>query len=384
VRFRPRLHSERRHAIGIDSALAARACWPARSPATYGIWHILFLLVAYGSALVCLYATYRIGVEQGWRWGVIHLLIFCGFVLLFWLLESYAASRTPYFSYPLPPNGLPDAIGFLPFAQPPALKNWCLVPVPENVRIPFSVLLLEATLTFSAGHTARLLASSKELRLRMLRPLMAALALLAFDFFLDPLSSVSSSCAFLGGPTQAGLGFWEWYVVPELGPDSFGVPLFNYVLWYAMPIVLIALIGLLGWFFDFFLVPIVVGASGTITFQILFEGAFLLLIVFAFSMVIAFSPNFAYLPVATLREIFVGYLLLTLILILYYARFFNYWNTFRWWFVAPQAAFLLFCVIAFLGSGLLTKLPYLALVGFVVSVLFTVWMLSPYWKKIFP
>ncbi len=364
----------------------------AMGTGTFGIWHILFMLAAYSSAIVCLYATYRIGQEQGWRWGVIHLLLLCGFLALYFLMESWAASRTPYFSYPPycpppycppTPKGFPDWIPFLKFvAKPP--KKLCEIGVSPNLGIPLSVLLLEATLTFAAMHTARLLANAKDLSFRLLRPFMAALALLTLDFFLDPLASTSSTCLKAGGPAYSGLGFWEWYVLPDLGPDAFGVPLFNYVLWYSAPLAMVAIVGLLGWFYDSFLVPLVVVGT-LIKLQVLIEGAFLTLIVFAFTLIIMMSPNFAYLPIGQLRAIFVGVLLATLLAILYYARFFKYDNDFRWWFVYPQAVFLLFCVVAFLFSGLVsTKLPGLWIVVLVVSPLFLLWTLSPYLKKIWP
>jgi len=350
---------------------------------TASLWQILFMIAAYSSALVCIYATYRIGLEQGWRWGVIHLLIFGLFLVLFFVLESWAASRTPYFSYPPPPQGFPDWIPFLKFVTAPP-KKLCTIDVPPNLGIPISVLLLETTLTFAAMHTARLLASTKDLSFRLLRPFMAALALLLLDFFLDPLASTSATCLATGGTQHTGLGFWGWYVLPEIGPDAFGVPLFNYVLWYSMPVILVALVGLLGWFHDVYFDPLVVG-PGTLTLKILFEGAFLTLIIFAFTLIIKVSPNFASLPIGTLRAIFVGVLLSNLLAILYYARFFKYDNDFRWWFVYPQGVFLLFCVLAFLFSGLLsTKLPDLWIVVLIVSPLYLLWTLSPYLKKIWP
>jgi len=348
------------------------------------VWQILFMLAAYTSAIVCIYATWRIGVERGWRWGVIHLLIFGLFLLLFFVLESWAAGRTPYFSYPKPENGgFPDWIPFLKIPTDAPEQN-CTNPVPANCGIPISVLLLEATITFAAMHTARLLADRKDLHFRLLRPFMAALALLLLDFFIDPLSSTSSSCVSMIELPHTGLAFWAWSVLPKIGPDAFGVPLFNYVVWYAMPVMLVALVGLLGWFYDFYLVPLVI-APGIVTLQFLLGGAFLGIIVFAFGLVIEYSPNFQDLPIWLLRLIFVGILLSTLIAIAYSARDFNYDNDFRWWFVYPQAVFLLFCLVAFLFSGMLaTKLPGMWLVALVVSPLFVLWMLSPYLKRIWP
>jgi hypothetical protein len=345
------------------------------------------MLAAYGSALVCVYATYRIGLERGWRWGVAHLMVLVGFVVLFYCLESYAAAHTPFFYYPKPPDGFPDWIPFLPFPHK-ASNQPCLVPGPENCGIPFSVVLLEATLVFAAAHTARLLADSQKLRIRLLRPFMVALALLAFDFFLDPMGSASRDCTtgtglWPGSEWTKGLGFWRWSVHGTLGPDAFGIPHFNYVLWFCAPVIMVALVLWIGWFFDFFLVPLVnVGAM--LKPNILLEGAFLTLILWAFSVIYAMSPDFAMLPIWLLRLIFIAILLGSFAAILYSARDFNYRNRFRWWFVFPQAVFLLFCLLALLFSGVLTAIPSLWMVVIVVSPLFVIWMLLPYWKTIFP
>jgi hypothetical protein len=344
------------------------------------IWQILFLFAAYSAALVCLYATYRIGLERGWQWGVIHLLVLFGFVFLYWLLESWAGIRTPYYSYPPPPSGLPDVVPYFNWPTCPG-KNYCTLDEPPNVRIPVSVLLLEATTTFAAMHTARLLTANSE---RILRPLMGAVAMLVLDFFLDPLASTSSSCVADSGMPVDGLGFWNWYVLPRLGPDAFGIPLFNYAMWYAVPIVLIALVGLFGWFYDIYFNPINVGGPPKNWVTILLDGVFLALIIWVFGVIIMMSPNFPTIPIYYLKWLFVGILFSTLLTILSALKLFNYDNDFRWWFVYPQLIFLLVALISFFGGGFVTTIPKLWIVALVVSPLFVLWTLSPYWKKIWP
>ncbi len=345
------------------------------------IWQILFMFAAYSAAIVCLYATYRIGKERGWQWGVIHFLILCGFFVLYWLLESYAGMRTPFYSYPLPAAGLPDFIPYFKWPPNPGI-NWCVPPTqPENIRIPVSVLVLETALTFAAMHTARLLAGNPE---RILRPLMGAVAMLTLDFFLDPLTSKSSSCVAEFNLAVDGLGFWEWYVLPRLGPDSFGIPLFNYAMWYAAPVLLIALVGLFGWFYDIYFNPINIGGPPKNWVVILLDGVFLALIIWVAGVIIMMSPNFPTIPIDVLKWIFVGILIGTLVAILACFKLYHYDNDFRWWFVYPQLIFLLAALISFFGSGLVTTIPKLWIVALVVSPLFVLWTLSPYWKKIWP
>jgi hypothetical protein len=351
--------------------------------ATFSIWNTLFMLAGYTSLLVCLYACYRIYLVEGWQWGAANVLILALFLLLYWLLESWAGTRTPYFSYlPPPAGGFPDWIKFFPWS-PPLPVNKCQIVLPKNQGIPISVLLLEATLTFAAMHTALLLA--RDHAFRLLRPFMAAVPVLSLDLLLDPVSSESFHCLYGNGALAFGLGFWEWYVPPALGPDAFGVPLFNYAVWYAAPVALIALIGLIGWFRDALFEPIrLLAADPWVVIVFVVEGAFLAIIVFAFTIIIMMSPNYANLPVYYLRFLLVSIVIGSLLLVLAFYRFYNYANELRWWFVYPQAAFLLFSLVALVGSGLLAKMPLLGLVALVVAPFFLLWMLSPYLKKIWP
>jgi hypothetical protein len=354
---------------------------------SFGVWHVVFMLGGYTSILVCLYAAYRIGQAEGWQWGVAQLLILAVFLLLYWLLESWAGVRTPYFWYPPPPAGFPDWVGFFPWDRPPwnvpIGGNDCQITIPENDGIPFSVLALEATLTYSAMHTALLLA--RDWQYRLLRPFMAAVPLLALDFLLDPVSSQSFLCLAGDGMASDGLRFWEWYVLPRLGPDAFSIPLFNYAVWYSAPLVMIALIGLIGWFHDLVFMPIrLLATQPYLIVVFVIEGAFLAIIIFAFSVIIMMSPNFAGIPIAYLRLIFIGILVNSVLMVLAFVKFFKYDNDFRWWFVYPQAAFLLYSGVSLVASGQLASEPALALVALIVAPLFLLWTLSPYLKKIWP
>jgi len=343
-----------------------------------GPWHLLFMIASYSAILVCLYAVYRIGVERGWQWGAIHLIILGAFYVLFWLMESWAAIRTPYYVYP---PAFPDVVGYYPWNTNPVV-NLCAFNTPTDDGIPRAVLFLETALVFAAMHTAMLLTPIR--RFRLLRPFMAALALLGLDLFLDPLASWSFECMTIGSPSQLGLGFWHWHVLPALGPDGFGIPLFNYAVWYAAPVVLIALVGLVSWFYDLAFPPIHTSQSGQMVLVIVIDMVFLAIIIFGFGIIIAFSPNFNDIPIYWLRLIFAAILVATLIAIVVFWKSYKFDNDFRWWFVYPQVVFLVFGVIALIGSGAIASVPYLWVVALVVTLLFLLWSISPYIKRIWP
>jgi 4-hydroxybenzoate polyprenyltransferase len=237
--------------------------YPLPTPAPV-FWVYLFVVLCYAAALGCVYHAARVGMtefhevsKRPWPWpaltGITWIGLFVLFVLACWSVESWAHFRTPFYVYD---PAFPDLIPRVPF------KSWFprLVPQPhpcaDTVRwlmdhhlnfqkIPLSIPLLEASLTYAGVWTAMRMGAGYRLT-----PLVAALVMVNVDALLDPVVAASRPCD--GSPPdpiglrfgQPGLGLWTWYV-PD-GPISgvngmaewFGVPLFNYAAWWCAPVFL--------------------------------------------------------------------------------------------------------------------------------------------------
>lgn len=101
----------------------------------------------------------------------------------------------------------------------------CSVP---NHCIPVAVILMEACILLTVIRTTDLLAPPS-----WVRPFLDAAISVNIDVMLDPIASTSSWCDQGAGTSFGGLGFWTWVTSGEFPGHWFGVPLFNYVSWYA-------------------------------------------------------------------------------------------------------------------------------------------------------
>lgn len=231
------------------------------------LWVNLFVLSCASLALCCLYHAVKVGLAE-WsfalerrdsrfariRAAITHVLSFALFAFLFWLLESWAHFRTPYYVYsPVFPDLLPrlDFDALLTW-DPETRHRDCAAALiefmkrPGNARftgIPFSVVLMEASITYAAMWTAL------KLRARLFTvPFIVGLFAFNIDLLLDPVVAASYDCS--GQVQKAGLGFWHWYIFPSDGTPPylghwFGVPLFNYAAWWGAPAISVALFVLL-------------------------------------------------------------------------------------------------------------------------------------------
>jgi hypothetical protein len=226
-------------------------------PAPPTVWLTLFVLGCYAMAAGCLFRGIREGVRADtpcarWRESSGQVFLFASLTFLFWLLESWAHHRTPFYLYSTAFADLVPRLRFEALGAPRGVENactelvLCLAKQPGADRIPLSVLLLEASLTYSALWTARLLGSSL-----VVQPFLAALVLVNVDALLDPVVATAHDCAsgrLLERP-GIGLGFWRWYVDPTHLGEWYGVPIFNFAVWFAAPLFLICLVNLLGQIF---------------------------------------------------------------------------------------------------------------------------------------
>jgi 4-hydroxybenzoate polyprenyltransferase len=228
----------------------------------YQGWFDFFSAVTYAAAGLCTYGAVKRGFAQHQRsskrwhrvYGVVgQLTVLVVFGVAMWALESYAHWRTPYYVYPQylgTQTGFRDLIPFANFSwvSHPS-SNVCVDHVNcllnrQNPRIPLTIILFEAVLAYSAMWTSRLMGGKV-----WARPLLAGLVLVNVDLVLDPVVATVNTCdkssAVVG---VARLGFWQWYAKIPTGPNPFatwfGIPAFNYVAWWAAPVVLVSLVSL--------------------------------------------------------------------------------------------------------------------------------------------
>lgn len=228
----------------VDAAIAADPHAPYR-------W--LFTAGCYAMAAGCLYHGIREGAQarpphSPWKQAGGQVFLFAFLVFAFWLVESWAHHRTPFYLYSTAFGDLVPRFRFEGLVES-GVTNRCtklvlaLVKELRADRIPLSVLLMEASLTYSALWTARLLGASL-----VIQPFLAALVLVNIDALLDPVVATAHNCTdgSLSTRPGIGLGFWRWYVDKESLAEWYGVPIFNYAAWFAAPVFLISLVNLLG------------------------------------------------------------------------------------------------------------------------------------------
>lgn len=334
------------------------------------IWHWIFYLGVYSAVVACLYAIYRIHLDQGWHAALRQLLIFLAFGGLFYLLESWAHLRAPYYFYPPP---LLVAIPVFDWTSvswfPGPAPNPCVSAAPASAYMPLAVPLQEAALTFGVLWTATLLRARP-----WLQPFLGGIVFLGIDAFLDPVLAETFDCMAATTPTlsHAGLGLWEWHVHDALGTAWFGIPLFNYAAWFAAPVVLIALVHLFDW----------IGAllsSTTVPAITSFEAVFLAIVGIGFLIVFGMAPSAPW-P-ASMQGGFLALVVVgTLVAVLWFAGGYDHGNAYRWWFIHPMLISVAVPLLVFLGSGLVISLPYLTIVGAITIPLVLVFAISPYWS----
>jgi 4-hydroxybenzoate polyprenyltransferase len=221
------------------------------------LWTHAFTLTSYVMAIGCIYCGVRGGSRQGQYPRLVWLrepVVFGLFVVSMWLLESYALYRTPYYAYSSTfSDKLPRLLSdWFPAHLPAGNTNACTVTARSLAdHIPLSVLLFEASLAYAAMWITRRLSVDS-----VAQPVLAGLLMLAVDLILDPVVAQSHSCdaATVLRGSEGGIGLWHWFI-PQSATDLrgqtplatwFNVPLFNFGLWFAGPVLTISLTNLIG------------------------------------------------------------------------------------------------------------------------------------------
>lgn len=274
-------------------------------------WTHSFTLTAYLMAIGCIYC----GVREGSRPGHFPLawlrepMVFGLFVVSMWLLESYALYRTPYYAYSSTfSDKLPRLLSdWLPKHVEPGLTNACTMRAQSHAdHIPLSVLLFEASLAYAAMWLTRRLTIHA-----VAQPVLAGLLMLGVDLILDPVVARSHGCNAITLPESAnGIGLWHWFVpvtAADLAGHSalahwFNVPVFNFGLWFAGPVLSISLTNLIGAGFR----QLVFRDSAIPDhLRVRRSGALLLVIPAAVLFAILIAPNFE-LPVVAQHLLLIG------------------------------------------------------------------------------
>lgn len=227
-------------------------------------WTHLFTLSGCAMALACIYGATKKGLSVEGRqrhWAVAEqLFVFALLAFLFYALESLAHLRAPYYTYSTTFVDLVPRFSFPRFIEEwgdRAVKSSCTVLVQSLPgKIPISVVLLEASLTYSAMWTARKLGGTL-----WVQPFFAGFLMLTIDALLDPVVATGHTCdGALAPVTGNGVGLWHWFSLGEADLGSkpglaepvehllaqwFHIPVFNFAVWLSAPIAAVALINLL-------------------------------------------------------------------------------------------------------------------------------------------
>jgi 4-hydroxybenzoate polyprenyltransferase len=341
----------------------------AADPPTF--WLLLFIAACYAMAAGCIYRGIREGARaRSLRVGIAQCVLFVFLVGAFWFVESWAHHRTPFYLYSA---AFPDLLRRFPLdGIPHGVTNACtrlvlgLADASGADRIPLSVLLMEASLTYAALWTARHLGAKL-----VVQPFLAGLVLVNVDALLDPVVATSHSCAdgaLLERP-GIGLGFWRWYAHPSGMAEWYGVPVFNYAAWFAAPLFLVALVNLGGPYFRDYLVPRVRGSLPAPASPAGWQGILLLTMMAAIVFLFSIAPNnAANLSVGAQNAAMAGVLGFALIVV---GASPSRWKTDRnaeLTLVFPAVIAIAVPAVALLAEGFFVAIPGLILVGIGVTV----------------
>lgn len=278
------------------------------------IWHQLFMWVAYSAFGACVYAAYKTWLSDPAK-GAKQLATIAFFAFMYWLLESWGYYRAPYYFYP---SVFPDMIDHFDWMQYAWFRDWfgeasnlcaiapsdheCTPNLTRGVgaafdpsrQISLSVLFLEASLTWSVMTTALLFNQSSAGR--YLQPFLVALVLVLIDAFLDPVLSESHDIA-TDADVGAGVRLWQWCVCEDLGLSwlgislfRYGVPVFNNAVWFAGPVILVALAMIFEWV-QYIISLLTGGGGGGPPPLTILQLGYTLIVLFGALLVFAYSPS---------------------------------------------------------------------------------------------
>ena len=207
---------------------------------------LMFLGCMFHAIKIGIWAYYNRNQQRSWlpriASSLTQVMILIFFATAYWLLESYATFESPYYVYSQFPGAIPQlfyALGYTPAETDlacPALVGQLKALGPNYNTIPFSVLMMESSITYVAMWTALMLRARY-----YLIPIFAGIFMLNVDVLMDPVVAVVYDCSgnvLRGG---SGLAFWHWYTGETHHMAGwYGVPLFNFAAWWAAPVTLVS------------------------------------------------------------------------------------------------------------------------------------------------
>lgn len=337
------------------------------------------MVACYAAAAVCLYRAIRDGYRTSLRCALGQLLVFAGFAGAFWFVESWAHHRTCFYLYSATFSDMLLRIHFDAWV-PPGVANGCtqlvgaLEPELGAQGIPLCIVLMEASLTYTAMWTARLLGANL-----VVQPLVAALLMLDVDLLLDPVLAAAHECK-TGAPLASGgfgVGLWRWYVGPESTEAArfFGIPVFNYAAWFAAPLLLVSITNLVGPFARGWLLPRWRRQLDENA-QPGWQGLALLVIVAAVGLMFAITPD----KLSRIEQwaVLGGAVAFALGLVLAYRGRYAYDHDTDWTLTFPVTVALLVPAVGLIGEGYFIEAPMLLPVG-ILSIAFGTFLIwQPY------
>ncbi len=340
---------------------------------------LLFAIGTYIAAFLCLWFCYTEGGT--WFKRIVYALTLIGFMFLFYLLESWAGIRAPFYEYEVT-GGFPWYIpkfDFSPFAgfssllQPSVLATTHPCSNMTNY-MPLAIPVAGGCIVFTLLWTVRLLYNSEGFATMPFNPVTApflvGLMALWMDLPLDPILAESQSCIPPVESIHGGLRFWLWSSDASLADIWFHVPLYNFATWYAAPAILTAVIIWLTWLYLW-----ITGA--VVQFQ---DGALRSVILGLLLVIFIVSPNSAA-SIATIYTIVIVLVAIGVYYLITKYETFKRNNEWRIPLVATLTFFFIFPLLAFLFTGAFSLRDiYLFLIALFVAVWGIVFATLPYWK----
>ncbi len=220
----------------------------------------LFAYTTYLAFVACCVFCWRERKAFGSRHAILQFVVLVVFCVLFWLLESWAGMRAPFYDYTNDvewPHHLPRVDftwvaaslgdGWLgSFFNPgPAAVDPCAYHTLES-KLPLAIPVGGGTIAFSLIWTTRLLIGRDEFLFDRCSPVLATLIVglmaLWLDAALDPVLATTVDCSSSKNLHHPGMSFWTWQSESHLADYWFHVPAYNYGTWFSSPGILAALV----------------------------------------------------------------------------------------------------------------------------------------------
>lgn len=360
---------------------------------------VMFAFGTYLTAVLCLVFCLREWLFGGVIHALKQLVMLLFFILAYWLLESWAGVRAPFYEY-APDNPFPhviprfdfsgtaawlNTIGFGGIASllgpsPAALVSDCAI-LPHPTTIPLCIPVAGGCISFGLLWTVRLLLDGRSIADIPLVPVYAPwmVGFMAFwlDMALDPVLANTVNCDAVPELTHTGLQFWTWHADATLADDWFHIPAYNYGVWFSAPAILTAIALLAQWAYLKFIDNAAVGNA---------DGVIRALILFFIGVIVFVSPSSAN-QIAAIYGLIVSILLIGTWTLAGAWQGFRRNNVWRWELIAGLGFFFLFPVFGFAATDYFLPAAehvWLLLLTLLIAGWGIFFVVSPYWQLRLP